>query len=338
MKQDIFHNAALRLTGLYLIIIMVISLLFSFWLYNVSISEIEHSVLRAPGPIEEILRRENRRFNQELQLIQSQVVEDARANLLFQFFVLNCVIAFAGGIGSYYLARRTLHPIEEAHNSLVRFTADASHELRTPITAMKLETEVTLSEPKLTLTQAKKQLESNLEELDSLTSLSERLLSLARLDDVTLEKKNQHIKPILMQAITEITPHAEAKKQKITLKVTDKKLPIHRDSLFESLVILLDNAVKYSPDKTAITVRTRVDEGNLYIDVIDNGIGIPKSELAKIFDRFYRVDDSRTKNTVNGHGIGLSIARSSVEAMGGSLQVKSTPKKGSTFTIQLPLN
>lgn len=338
MKPNIFKDASVRLASLYLIIIMAISLLFSFWLYNVSLNEIRQSIRRMPGPIQRILLNDNPNFALELRESQEDAVKKARDNLVYQLGLLNVMIAITGASISYFIARHTLKPIEEAHEAQSKFTADASHELRTPITAMRIETELTLTEPKLSLNQAKKQLESNIEELDKLTGLSENLLKLARLDNDTEIRKRVRLDDILKVAIDRVTLLASTKKQTLEYSNFPRvKLLANEASLTEALITILDNAIKYSPQNSLIKLKAEHKDKTIAIQIIDQGIGIPLEEIPHIFDRFYRVDSSRNKNMAAGYGIGLAIAKSSVEAHGGTIDVSSKPNHGTTFTIMLPL-
>jgi signal transduction histidine kinase len=236
------------------------------------------------------------------------------------------------------LARRTLKPIEDIHDAQSRFTADASHELRTPIAAMRLENELALSDNSLKLKDAKDLLSSNIEELDKLTSLTESLLQLATLDNEQLEKSKVKVKTIVQKAIERVQPEAESKKQLINSKNIDKgEISANKSTLIEALVTILDNAIKYSPEKSEIIVSTKRTISTIDFYIKDSGIGILPTDQSKIFDRFYRADISRQKNDISGYGIGLSIAKSVAESHGGNVSVESVPKKGSTFKISIPL-
>jgi signal transduction histidine kinase len=338
MDQNIFHNASLKLTAMYVSIIMVISLIFSIWLYNISLAEITQSVRRPPGPVEQLLLRENSRFASELRDAQNTRIADARDNLLFQFFVLNAVIAVSGGLGSYYLARRTLEPIEQAHEAQSRFTADASHELRTPIAAMRIENELTLTDPSLDVSTAKKQIESTIEELDKLTALTENMLRMARFDGEQLELTSVAVETIVHDSVDKVKALARQKKQKIILADAPTiHVKTHADSMVDALVVILDNAIKYSPEKSDIRISARVKSKKAIIAVTDSGPGIPVADIPKIFNRFYRSDSSRTKNAQKGFGLGLSIAKSLVQATGGSIAAKNNKPTGAVFSIELPL-
>jgi signal transduction histidine kinase len=131
---------------------------------------------------------------------------------------------------------------------------------------------------------------------------------------------------------------SKARKQTIVNKKIDGgTISVNEVAAVEALVTILDNAVKYSPDKTEIYVATKRSKTALEISVKDSGIGIPEDAQAHIFDRFYRADDSRNKETAEGYGIGLSIAKSVVESHGGTISVESVQGSGSTFTLSFPV-
>lgn len=338
MNTEIFHNASLKLTSLYLVIIMSISLIFSAGFYRVSSQELERGIHRQPGPISQMVRSRNMDILDQLLLEQDDVFEAAKSRLQANLILINLIILITGGLLSYYLARRTLKPIEDVHEAQSRFTADASHELRTPIAAMRLENEISLMDKKLTLKQAKEQLQSNIEELDKLTALSEGLLQLAQLDNDRLSKNNIEVVSIVKDAIRRVSNEADQKNQIIKTKKIDKgTINVNEPAVTEALVTLLDNAIKYSVEKSEVIVSTKRSNSMLNILVTDTGIGIDDKDLENIFDRFYRADNSRTNSNLNGYGIGLSIAKAVADSHGGSISVESKPKKGSTFTLSFPV-
>jgi len=335
-----FHKTSLKLAALYLTIIMAISLAFSINLYNISIREIDRGLRRQQQAVvtdfPNIQAQDPNPFGQFTQERVSNL-NDSKNQLITNLILINAIILVGGGLLSYYLARRTLMPIEEAHKKQVRFTADASHELRTPIAAMRTEIEVALMKPNLDLAQAKKQLVSNLEELGKLTTLSENLLRLSKNDIISLEKTPISVDEIVSAAIGQVVPVAEQKSILISSKI-DSKLQVLGDksSLQEVITTILDNAVKYSNDKTEVKVNAKKETDYVVISVIDQGIGIKEADLPHIFERFYRADSARTKANGNGYGLGLSIAKSVIDLHEGFIEVKSQPGKGSTFTIKLP--
>lgn len=321
---------------------MFISIFFSLNVYQQSVNELEQGI-SSPDIVLDRTRGIPRltiqpQARQALRHDAYIRLQDAKENVRNRLIFTNLVILIGAGVLSYYLASRTLRPIEEAHEAQSRFTADASHELRTPIAAMQSEIEVALMDPKLTLAQSKKLLRSNLEELAKLTALTTGLLKLAHNEDGALELSALDMEEVLKQAIETVAPSAEAKEITITSHITkDVALEADKDSIIDMFVTIIDNAVKYSPAKSEVAITAAADRKNAVIHIQDKGIGMKASDIEHIFDRFYRADSARSKEQGNGYGIGLSIAKQIVDAHNGSISVKSQPNKGSTFTVTLPL-
>lgn len=336
-----FRKTSLRLTALYLTIIMFISLAFSVSIYQVSVRELDKGLKHQRETLVIGLRKIDIRTLDSQRLLittPAEMLNESKANLILNLLMVNLTILVGGGFLSYYLARRTLKPIEDAHEAQKRFTSDASHELRTPIAVMQTEIEVSLMDKNLTLADAKKQLSSNLEELGHLTSLSEGLLRLARLEDNELVKKQVDLKSILDSAIGRVGPRAEKKSITIIVKNEAKqKFLADRSSIEEAVVIILDNAIKYSPKESTVEISNAKDQQNIKIAIKDQGPGIDKADLPHIFERFYRSNKARSKDVDNSYGLGLSIAKKIVDIHGGKICVDSKPDHGSTFTIIVPI-
>ena len=318
---------------------MAISLFFSATLYQTSIRELERGLRRATAiynvPIGPGFSTDVRQ-----QLIEGREGQynEARDRIINQLIIINIFILVGGGALCYFLALRTLKPIEEAHAAQSRFSADASHELRTPITTMRTENEVALMNPKLTLRDAKEQLHSNVEELEKLTNLSEGLLRLAQIENNHLQKVPLDISTAVDTAVSRVVPQAEQRSILIKpLIQTESNMLGDEQSLTEALVILIDNAVKYSPRKSEVTIRVIQEQRHIVFLVIDQGIGIQENEMPHIFERFYRADSSRTKQTIDGYGLGLAIAYDIAKAHNGILTATSKPQKGSTFRLSVPM-
>lgn len=327
-----FHSAALKLSLWYLAIIMSLSIGTSIALYHVSSSELARSAER-PYSISSVTIGGNDLYNRQRREILSQDLNHLKLNLI----MFNIVVLVVGGGVSYVLARRTLAPIEETLEAQTRFTADASHELRTPLTAMQTEIEVGLRNPDLSKTEAIELLKSNLEEVAKLKSLSEGLLALARQDSDFDKDMNASLKEVLEESLRPIEKVAALRKIKIKDSTSDLRLKIGSRKLVELIIILVDNAVKYSPTDSEVSLTSSKDPKVGIINITDQGIGIRASDLPHIFDRFYRADSSRTKGHSSGYGLGLAIAKKIVEAHKGSIEVRSSIGKGSTFSISLPL-
>jgi signal transduction histidine kinase len=335
-----FKQAVFRLTLWYLLLILSLSAIFSLVLYNSSTNELnnlqirESNLLRA-GQYIGILQPIN--VNQLNRQRLDQIDESAR-NIALNLIYFNLIIIIIGGELSYLLAKYTLKPIEEALENQKRFTADASHELRTPLTAMKTEIEVNLRDSNLSSEEARSLLSSNLEEIDKLEILTNGLLALSKHDlSKAGELEKLELKPIMEKAIEQISPQAEQKKITLENNFQPTEVSGIKASLTELLVILLDNAVKYSPPETIVKFSNQIQDHQTVIKVEDQGIGIKSTDLPYIFNRFYRADHSRSKEKVNGYGLGLSIAKQIVEAHNAKIEVKSTPNEGTTFSVRLAL-
>lgn len=328
-----FQSAALKLTAWYLAIIMVISLIFSFSLYHVSGDELGRNVNRQIGYFNNFLGPDE---SQNYGLLrQRQLNEDLRrlkSNLVF----FNLVVLIAGGAASYWLARRTLDPIEEALEAQTRFASDASHELRTPLTAIQTENEVALRNKALTKSQAINLLRSNLEEVAKLGGLSESLLRLANGNGSVIDPQPVALKEVAAQAIERYQKAAEAKQVVLINKLPALQASGDRDSLTELLSIFIDNAIKYSHKGGAVHLTGAHHGKQLSVSVSDGGQGIKQTDLPRIFERFYQADASRHKSQAGGYGLGLAIAKKIVEAHHGHIEVTSTVGKGTIFRVFLP--
>lgn len=330
-----FQSATIKLTGLYLLIILMVSIFFSANLYRLSTKELDRGLRDQAIHLQDIPGYRGTVTLDDLLKFRQGQLDAGKRRILISLLKTNIAIILLGGIGSYLLARRTLQPIQEAHDAQVRFTADASHELRTPLTAMQAEIEVALRDSKLTNPQARLLLKSNLEETGKLTLLAQGLLELARHDDRSVLSPVS-LREVVTQGKKRVEPLRKQKDITISDKVDNETLAGHEQPLVQLVTILLDNALKYSGPKTAITLTSRADAKAVHLSVADQGRGIPAADLPKIFSRFYRADESRSKAAVDGYGLGLSIAEKIAKAHHGGISVASTVGVGSVFTVTLP--
>jgi len=334
-----FKIAYLKLTLFYVLIVMVISVGFSVAIYQISSEELGRGLGRQTGILRDFPMNVPTSRNpiiQDLENIKLQQLEESSNHLQRNLIYFNLLILILSFIISYFLAKRTLKPIEEAMGAQNRFTADASHELKTPLTAMRTEIEVSLRDKGLKISDAKKLLGSNLEEIAKLESLSNALLKLTKLEEeIKLEFKELALSEIITEAFEKVESLAADKN--IEFETKFKEVPVRgdRQSLVELFVILLDNAIKYSPKKSKISINIKQEKKHATVSIKDRGIGIKASDLPHIFERFYRADQSRSKEKTDGYGLGLSIAKRIVELHGGEISAKSIPGKGSEFIVKL---
>jgi signal transduction histidine kinase len=223
--------------------------------------------------------------------------------------------------------------VEQSLHAQRRFVADASHELRTPLTTIRGNLGLLERQPSISAEDRAAVIADTVEECDRLIRLINNLLVLARADSgLALRTEPISIKPFIEDLCrqarlltSERTIHCE--------NVPATTVLGDRDALKQVLLILLDNAIKYTPRHGTITLATATADGRLAIYVRDTGQGIPPAALPHIFERFYRVEISRTRA---GAGLGLAIAKELVEAQGGTITVESQWGKGSQFTVTLP--
>lgn len=271
------------------------------------------------------------------------VIQDLSSdNELLENIGVILVICVAGGLvllafGGRYLAERSIRPIRESWQKQREFVADASHELRTPLAAILSNIEVVQDDPEATVREKQVYCQGIAEESKRMTQLVDGLLLLARADSdaLVLRRETVNTAELAQNAAALMQPAAAKKGIEISLHTNAKPdVDGDPDRLKQVLLQLLDNAVKYTPEGGHIEICVGLAKDRAVIRVADDGIGIAKELLEKIFERFYRVDTSRERE-VGGHGLGLSIARFIVEQHGGAISAASEAQ-GSVFTVSLP--
>ncbi|HSX18776.1 MAG TPA: HAMP domain-containing sensor histidine kinase [Candidatus Saccharimonadales bacterium] len=333
-----FESARLKLTAWYLVIIMCISIAFSMGIYRILSSELSRLERVQRLRIERGLNETDPRIFTTPIPANPELVDEASQRILWALVIINLGILVASSAIGYFLAGKTLEPIVLMLDEQNRFITDASHELRTPLTSLKSAMEVSLRDKKLTLNEAKQLIFENITEVDKLQSLSENLLELASYqkgENIKIERIP--ISSVLYASIAKVKALSIAKRIKIKLSVKNHKVAGNAKVLSDLFVIFLDNAIKYSNKGATIEVLEHKNDGTISVSISDNGVGIAESDIPHIFERFYRTDIARSKNASAGWGLGLSIAKSIVDSLGGSIKVKSTVAKGTTFTINLPV-
>jgi two-component system OmpR family sensor kinase len=248
---------------------------------------------------------------------------------------------------------KMIERLENSFKVMRQFTSDASHELKTPLTILRGEIEVTLQKLR-TQQEYESVLRDSLEEVTRLQSIVEGLLTLSKLEaeGIILQKDRVNLNEIVTDAVSRMSAVAANKQIKIVLNLSPppssppkqddtasiSEISVNGDQakLTNVIINLLDNAIKYSVSGSEVVCTIAANSHNALVAIRDSGPGIPESELDKIFQRFYRVDSSRTRGDSFSLGLGLSIAKAVVESHGGKITVRSKVGQGSEFTISLP--
>lgn len=265
---------------------------------------------------------------------------------LFRVEIVLLILILTGiagvGISSWWLAGIALRPAQHSYEQMQQFTADAAHELRTPLAALRAMVQTGLRSSDLSVEEAREVLQVAERQSQRLTVLVQDLLLLGQLDQQGTggASADCHLNRLLEQLVEEFTAMAQTANLRLGLELqTTKLLSIAADEnqLYRALANLLSNAIQYTPAGGQILLSLSQVASVAVIRVQDTGVGIPLEEQQRIFDRFYRVKRDRSRHT-GGSGLGLAIVQEIVRYAGGSIEVESEPGSGSTFTVRLPIH
>ena len=221
------------------------------------------------------------------------------------------------------------------------FVANVSHELKTPITTIKSYSETLLCGALEDKELSKSFVEVIENEADRMSSLVKDLLQLSHMDyeKVVWKMHNLDLREIVTDSVRKLEVHFQNKNQRLNMQISDEAVPIYADrgKIQQVIINLLTNAIKYTPENGNIRISAQVVDKNAIFEVQDSGIGIPKEDIKRIFERFYRVDKGRSR-AQGGTGLGLSIAHNIIKQHKGSIKVSSELEKGSIFTVYFPVD
>lgn len=248
------------------------------------------------------------------------------------------VISGLSIIVSYVISKRNLEPLKESVSKQMEFVQNVSHELRTPLTIIQAKQELLLQEPNAKIIDKSEDIVLTLNETKRLSRLVKDLLVLSRADNnkFVIQKENVNIDEYLKEIVTPYIEVAELEKKEIIFDLNYKTdIKIDTNKIYQLIIILLDNAIKYTEEGDKIQINTFAKDNKCVIEVKDSGIGVSDEGLKRIFERFYREDRARNRET-GGTGLGLSIANMIVNAHGGTIKANHNQPKGTVFTIRLP--
>lgn len=291
-------RATLKLTLIYTGVIFVISLCFSVAIGGAAIGSASQPFGRAPTQVV-FNDGTQANFSYVLHTHNQEIADRVVADLIF----INIIILVFGAGLSFILARWTLQPIEETMRDQADFVANASHELKTPLAVMQTENEVLLRSQKTSNKQLRERLVGNLAEIQKLRKLTDYLLMMNAQDNDEANIRENDLLEILHEPLARVSGQAKQKDIKITRHIEPLKITTDADKLSEIVYILLDNAIKYSPNGSTVAVVA----DHHTITVTDQGPGVSDQDRPLIFERFYRSDKSHTSD---GFGLGLALAQS----------------------------
>ena len=320
-RPDMFARAQLRLAVLFAAIVVALVVVSSVFMYLTVRADIRSA---ASG-----------RFHDSES--EQAFVSQSLGSLRWQLVAVDAVIVVIIGAAGLLYARRTLKPIRENVAAQKRFVADASHDLRTPLAIMKAEFEVALRRGEVD-EEARAVLVSGLEEVDRMSGMVEDLLTLSRIDahQEPLAREPLDLAALARATVGELGTLAAAGGVEL-LADGETQAPAVGDAghVRRALRNVVRNAVEHSPHGAAVEVSVQRAAGGARVVVGDHGEGMPPEVLAHVFDRFYRADAARSRDT-GGSGLGLAIARWAVRGMGGELTVESRVGEGTRVTLSLP--
>ncbi|MGE7858680.1 MULTISPECIES: cell wall metabolism sensor histidine kinase WalK [Bacillus] len=275
-----------------------------------------------------------------VQIVRDITAEEEMLNTLFLILVIGCSIGSLCAIGiGFFLAGRALVPIQNSWEKQQQFVSDASHELRTPLAVIQSKTDVLFQSPSATIEEKAMDISTISKECRRLSKLVSNLLLLARSDSnqIEMDKKTFEMDKLLEEIVDPYKEIASYQEKEMILKVEqDISFMGDRERIHQMMVILLDNAMKYTNEGGHIQIDCTQTSGSIRIQVKDDGIGVKEEDISKLFDRFYQGDKARS--TSEGAGLGLSIANWIVEKHYGKILVESKWGEGTCFEVIFPKN
>ncbi len=321
-KPDDFFIARLKLTFYYSITAMVILGGSSIVLYNTILSNLAQSIS------ENIFFLDPR--------VAESIIDKARDILLNRFITIDSIIILFVIVFGFLLTHKTLEPIESNMQRQKRFIADASHELRTPISVVISGLEVSLNNKNLDLSGAKQALGNTLEEMREFSKLSKSLLDISTYNaPIKVKQEKVDINETINSVVEKNKSLANVKNINIENRLANKPKVIGNKIELERVFFnILDNAIKYTPPSGIITLEDKIISGKYVVTISDTGVGIPEGVIDKVFDPFFRANVS---HSTEGAGLGLTLSKQIIENHKGTISIKSQAKKGTQVIIALPI-
>ncbi|WP_370512344.1 sensor histidine kinase [Planomicrobium sp. CPCC 101110] len=280
--------------------------------------------------------------NDEIAYTQLLVNIDPEQTIIENFgrllFICSLLFIILSISASYFLSKKMMKPIIQSWDKQAEFVENASHELRTPLTIIQNKLELLLVAPQEKIMNKFENIALSLSETRRLSKLTSDLLTLARADsaEMQLSKQTIPVDSFIKKAAAPYKEIAESQEKHLWLDLnSDVNMEADESRIHQLLVILLDNALKYTEEKDSVGVKSYIEDQKVVIEVSDTGVGIKEENISHVFDRFYREDKARSRET-GGMGLGLSIAQWIVASHSGTISAASNKQQGTTFKVKLP--
>ena len=332
-----FKEAKFKLTLIYSALFLAFFWVFSFSLYYWISNSFGDNYVSQVQEQKQTGQFEGEPDDKSEALLLNIAGQVAIVNLRNMLLILNAGLLIVIPAVAWILTLRTLRPLQQIHEQQKQFVSDVSHELRTPLSIISGEMEIALKKSR-TSKEYIEVLSSSKQEVGSLIDLVENLLFLARGDQkaVFLRYEKVDITDILNSTVSSLKEKINNKKIIIKFKPPEDSVSVNgQASMLKQLFLnIIDNAIIYTPENGAIDIALDDNIYDIVIRVADTGIGMKQEDQKNIFDRFYRVDKSRSQT--KGYGLGLAICQSIVTLHKGQIEINSKPQKGTTVAVHLP--
>lgn len=331
-----------RLTLSYLAVIMTLSLIFTGIIYLLSTASLNRPLLPSEEENSSVSVEEpefgEHSFENTFRKRLERRDNTTRMTIIYSLVGFNLGIFVIGIFVSRSLAKLTLAPIERAMMKQTQFIFDASHELKTPLTAMLVRNEVALRKKSLPEEKAREVIEKNIEEILKMKELTASMLDVARENGEPEKLTEINVPEFLADLKEKLAPIARERGVKVETEMNlgkNLRASVAKNTLEQILTIFADNAMKYSGEKI-IYLRAGRRGKNVAFSVKDNGAGVKKEDQKRIFERFYQVDAARTRTEdKTSHGLGLAIAKNLAERQGYKIVLRSSEGRGAEFEVAI---
>ncbi len=320
-RHNLFQHARLKLAGFYIGIVAVILIAFSLTLYYSLAKNI----------------RDNFEGNFSNEQTQELVIVKTTDQLQTTLFFIDLIVLLASSCLSYFLAGRTLKPIQQAMDKQKQFTADASHELRTPLAVMQTNLEVALREKEWNNEKGRTLIAGTIDEVKLMTKLTEDLLTLSKLEGegMAYSFTKINVAELVEWVLKKMQNIAIERKIQLSIEHSNAAFIYGDINVLQRLVMnIVNNALNFTPARGSVCISVHEHDGKVIIRIQDTGVGIAKDDLPHVFERLYRADKAREQD--GGTGLGLAIAKEIAQKHHGAIDIKSELGKGTLVIITFP--